>query len=200
MFHLRTEDNPVPRGWSRKPTSLADANEMLTVIAPEVLGHVAASLHSSPVAYPELVSKGVSKTRKFKWLVKVGASIYQTPDLKKNLGWGGFRATKNPWIRHCSPFYSIMADENHPIVSRLWYAPDGWTIVWMLMRNWSDCNKSTEQISVLPRFEKGHGAAWGKRALLFAKLHFKGTFARVIIFWGHIAQIVGNTSYVWNVT
>ena len=36
--------------------------------------------------------------------------------------------------------------------------------------------------SVLPRIEKGHGAAWGKRALLFAKLHFKGTFARVIIF------------------
>ena len=54
--------------------------------------------------------------------------------------------------------------------------------------------------SVLPRIEKGHGAAWGKRALLFAKLHFKGTFAHVIIFWGHIAQIVGNTSYVWNVT
>ena len=47
------------------------------------------------MAYPELVSRGVSKTRKFKWLVKVGASIYQTPDLKKNLGWGGgFRATK----------------------------------------------------------------------------------------------------------
>ena len=34
------------------------------------------------VAYPELVSRGVSKTRKFKWLVKVDASIYQTPDLK----------------------------------------------------------------------------------------------------------------------
>ena len=25
------------------------------------------------VAYPELVSRGVSKSRKFKWLVKVGA-------------------------------------------------------------------------------------------------------------------------------
>ena len=50
------------------------------------------------------------------------------------------------------------------------------------------------------RIEKGYGAAWGKRALLFAKLHFKGTFARGIIFWEHIAQIVGNTSYVWNVT
>ena len=36
--------------------------------------------------------------------------------------------------------------------------------------------------SVLPRIEKGHGAARGKRALLFAKLHFKGTFAHVIIF------------------
>ena len=34
---------------------------------------------------------------------------------------------------------------------------------------------------VLPRIEKGHGAAWGKRALLFAKLHFKGTFVRRII-------------------
>ena len=59
---------------------------------------------------------------------------------------------------------------------------------------------SNVNISVLPRIEKGHGAAWGKRALLFAKLHFKGTFEREIIFWGHIAQIVGNTSYVWNVT
>ena len=49
---------------------------------------------SKPVAYPELVSRGVSKTRKSKWLVKVGASIYQTPDLKQNLGWGGFRVTK----------------------------------------------------------------------------------------------------------
>ena len=28
--------------------------------------------HTS-VAYPELVSRGVSKSRKFKWLVKVGA-------------------------------------------------------------------------------------------------------------------------------
>ena len=31
---------------------------------------------------------GVSITRKFKWLVKVGASIYQTPDLKKVLAGG----------------------------------------------------------------------------------------------------------------
>ena len=45
------------------------------------------------VAYPELVSRGVSKTRKFKWLVKVG--VYQTPDFKKILaGWGGFWKTK----------------------------------------------------------------------------------------------------------
>ena len=35
----------------------------------------AKSLRRSPVAYPELVSRGVSKTRKFKWLVKVGANI-----------------------------------------------------------------------------------------------------------------------------
>ena len=32
--------------------------------------------------------------------------------------------------------------------------------------------------SFLPRIEKRHGAASGKRALLFAKLHFKGTFVR----------------------
>ena len=39
------------------------------------------------VAYPELVSGGggggVSKSRKFKWLVKVGASRGVPPDLKK---------------------------------------------------------------------------------------------------------------------
>ena len=33
----------------------------------------------SPVAYPELVSRGVSKSRKCKWLVKVGASNGVTP-------------------------------------------------------------------------------------------------------------------------
>ena len=63
------------------------------------------------VAYPELVSRGVSKTCKFKWLVKVGASIYQTPDLKKNLGWGGFRATKQ------KPGYAT-GTYNKPIHSR----------------------------------------------------------------------------------
>ena len=47
IFELKTT-LLVPRGWSRKPTSLADAHEMLKVIAPEVLGDVAASLHSSP--------------------------------------------------------------------------------------------------------------------------------------------------------
>ena len=31
------------------------------------------------VAYPELVSRGVSKSRKFKWLVKIGASKGVTP-------------------------------------------------------------------------------------------------------------------------
>ena len=39
--------------------------------------------------------------------------------------------------------------------------------------------------SFLPRIEKGHGAAWGKRALSRAELHFEGTFARGIAFWGH---------------
>ena len=48
------------------------------------------------VAYPELVSRGVSKTRKFKWLVKVGASIYQTPDLKKILAGGVSGQPKTP--------------------------------------------------------------------------------------------------------
>ena len=32
-----------------------------------------------PVAYPELVSRGVSKRRKCKWLVKVGASNSVNP-------------------------------------------------------------------------------------------------------------------------
>ena len=34
-------------------------------------------------AYPELVSRGVSKTRKCKWQVKVGASNGVTPLIKK---------------------------------------------------------------------------------------------------------------------
>ena len=55
------------------------------------------------VAYPEVVSGGGSKSRKFKWLVKVGVSKGVTPCLKNHgLGGGGFRATrKPPWIRHC---------------------------------------------------------------------------------------------------
>ena len=55
------------------------------------------------VAYPELVSRVVSKSRKFKWLVKVGACKDVNPLIKKNhgRGGGGFRATrKPPWIRH----------------------------------------------------------------------------------------------------
>ena len=39
---------------------------------------------------------GGSKTCKFKWLVKVGASIYQTPDLKKILAGGGPGSEKKP--------------------------------------------------------------------------------------------------------
>ena len=40
---------------------------------------------SDPVAYPELVSRGVSERRKCKWLVRVGASItVSPPDLKKS--------------------------------------------------------------------------------------------------------------------
>ena len=41
------------------------------------------------VAYPELVSRGVSKSRKFKWLVKVGACKDVNPLIKKNHGRGG---------------------------------------------------------------------------------------------------------------
>ena len=44
---------------------------------------------SSPVAYPELVSRGVSERRKCKWLVRVGASNGVTPLIKKNHGRGG---------------------------------------------------------------------------------------------------------------
>ena len=49
----------------------------------------------SPVAYPELVSKGVSKCHKFKWLVKVSASkgVIRV-DLKKIMAVGGFWATQ----------------------------------------------------------------------------------------------------------
>ena len=41
------------------------------------------------MAYPELVSRGVSKSRKFKWLVKVGACKDVNPLIKKNHGRGG---------------------------------------------------------------------------------------------------------------
>ena len=41
------------------------------------------------VAYPELVSRGVSKSRKFKWLVKVGACKDVNPLIKKNMAGGG---------------------------------------------------------------------------------------------------------------
>ncbi len=42
------------------------------------------------MAYPELVSRGVSKSCKFKWLVKVGACKDVNPLIKKNHGRGGF--------------------------------------------------------------------------------------------------------------
>ena len=38
--------------------------------------------------------QGGSKSRKSKWMVKVGASNGYTPLIKKNHGWGGFRATR----------------------------------------------------------------------------------------------------------
>ena len=42
------------------------------------------------MAYPELVSRGVSKSRKFKWLVKVGACKDVNPVIKKKSWPGGF--------------------------------------------------------------------------------------------------------------
>ena len=48
--------------------------------------------------------RGVSKNRKIKWHVKVGASEGVTQLIIKKImaGGGGFRATrKPPWIRHC---------------------------------------------------------------------------------------------------
>ena len=71
---------------------------------------------SSSVAYPELVSRGVSKSRKFKWLVKVGACKDVNPlILKKIMAGGGFRATrKPPWIRHWSYLFIILQiDPSH---------------------------------------------------------------------------------------
>ena len=41
------------------------------------------------VAYPEFVSRGVSKSRKCKWLVKVGANNGVIPPIKKNHGGRG---------------------------------------------------------------------------------------------------------------
>ena len=49
-----------------------------------------------PVAYPELVSRGVSKSLKCKWLVKVCASNGFIPLIKKSMAGGGFRATRTP--------------------------------------------------------------------------------------------------------
>ena len=40
--------------------------------------------------------RGGSKSRKCKWLVKVDASNGATPDYKKSMARGGFRATRNP--------------------------------------------------------------------------------------------------------
>ena len=41
------------------------------------------------MAYPELVSRGVSKSRKFKWLVKVGACKDVNLLIKKIMAGGG---------------------------------------------------------------------------------------------------------------
>ena len=56
----------------------------------EVSLRICTSLSPSPVAYPELVSGGVSKSHKFKGLVNVGASkgVIRV-DLKKIMAGGG---------------------------------------------------------------------------------------------------------------
>ena len=62
------------------------------------------SVHTSGVS--RVCLRGVSKSRKFKWLVKVGASKGVTPDLKKIMAGGGFRATKKP------PGYATACGDN----------------------------------------------------------------------------------------
>ena len=65
-------------------------------------------IYSKPVAYPELVSRGVSERRKCKWLVRIDASNGVTPLIKKILAGGGFRATRKlPWIHHCKHISQI---------------------------------------------------------------------------------------------
>ena len=49
-----------------------------------------------PVAYPELISRGVSKSRKCKWLVKVGASNGVTPLINKKSWPGGGGVSGQP--------------------------------------------------------------------------------------------------------
>ena len=48
------------------------------------------------MAYPELVSRGVSKSRKFKWLVKVGACNDVNPLIKQNHGREGGGVSGQP--------------------------------------------------------------------------------------------------------
>ena len=54
------------------------------------------------MAYPELVSWGVSKSQKCKGLVKVGASkgVIRV-DLTNHAGGGVSGQPETPWIRHC---------------------------------------------------------------------------------------------------
>ena len=46
---------------------------ILPISLPAAMSFNLSCTPTTPVAYPELVSRGVSKSRKFKWLVKVGA-------------------------------------------------------------------------------------------------------------------------------
>ena len=66
------------------------------------------------VAYPELVSRGVSKSRKFNWLVKIGACKDVNPLIKKKSWPGGFPGNQKtpldtPLVRTDYRWHSLSA-------------------------------------------------------------------------------------------
>ena len=100
-----TTASSIVRGLSRLgafnlPNICAAARGTFLWLARGLAWHVSSSKWTRlSVAYPELVSRGVSKSRKFKWLVKVGACKDVNPLIKKKSwpgGGGGFRATRKP--------------------------------------------------------------------------------------------------------
>ena len=59
------------------------------------------------MAYPELVSRGVSERRKCKWLVRVGASNGVTPLIKKIMAGGGVSGQPENPPGYATEFKSI---------------------------------------------------------------------------------------------